>query len=148
MYLYPFSVLLLCKYYMYLPACAAFPCAFSQCLQNASFSGSIFFCVRRLLQEYKIHTLITWYFLKQFCWGENFYKSEKRKKLDMVLIKSNCSISVRIYRSFYGIIFVGIVIIFCIADWFGWLYICIKRKFSFFKLIVFIFKSLSSFVQI
>jgi hypothetical protein len=79
MYLNPISVLLLCKY-TYLPVLLPHP-RFSQCLQNASFSGSIFCCVRRLLQEYKIHTLITGYFLKSFLLGKTFINQKSENKI-------------------------------------------------------------------
>jgi hypothetical protein len=74
---------------MYLPACAAFPCAFSQCLQNASFLVP-FSCVRlrRLSQMCKITTLITRYFLKSFVLGKTFINQKPEKKFDMVLIKA------------------------------------------------------------
>jgi hypothetical protein len=69
---------------------------------------------------YKIQTLITWYFLKQFFGGENFYKSETRKKLDRVLIKVIAELLSESSEIFMvPIIFVGIVVIFCIADSFG-----------------------------
>jgi hypothetical protein len=118
---------------MYLPACAAFPCAFSQCLQNASFLVP-FSCVRRLLQEYKINTLITRYFLKSFVLGKTFINQKPGKKFEKVLIKAIAEFVFESSEIF--MIFVGIVIIFCIADSFGLALYLYLAKAPILKLIV------------
>ncbi len=118
MYLNPISVLLLCKY-TYLPVLLSHK-RFRNACKMLHFPVPFFSCVRRLLQEYKIHTLITWYFLKQFFFGGGkLLLMRNKEKTRQGLDKTNCRIIVRIFRNIYGIIFVGIVVIFCIADSFG-----------------------------